>query len=73
MSHSWPNLPVELKLEVLVYGIEEHDLNMENFLSPIIATCNRELVTLALDIYYKHNLFYIEDYGEADLGECAES
>jgi hypothetical protein len=68
--HSWPELPVELKLEVLAYGIIDSSRNMKDFVSPIIATRNRELANLALEVYYKHNRFYLDSCVETDPGAC---
>jgi hypothetical protein len=67
----WPDLLTELKLDVLSkvlsdYGnpnahiqLEGHGVVLHDMLYPIVATRNRELVELAMDVYYKRNIFAI--------------
>jgi hypothetical protein len=72
--HHWPDLPAEIKLEVLanllvdphecwdpVIDAETHRVNLDEilFLSSI-GTRNHDLVTLAQDVYYKRNIFKVE-------------
>jgi hypothetical protein len=63
--HAWPDLSVELKLEVFSYlfifdgeiGQVRHFQYLDGKIDPIIRTNNRELVTLALETYYNQNTF----------------
>jgi hypothetical protein len=68
--HQWPDLPAELKLEVLAKVLsspderdwgnfvtaDSHRENLAKCLFPIIKTRSRELVELAMDVYYKRNV-----------------
>lgn len=68
--HGWLKLPTELKLEVLSHHLTiigeldgaRHLQAMSNEIDAIIRTNNRELVTLALETYYKLNVFYASLY-----------
>ena len=63
--HAWPHLPDELKLEVLGKHLTfpvavkyvHHRHNARVVLSPLIATGCRHFVALALEAYYKNNIF----------------
>jgi len=63
--HPWLRLPVELKLEVLACYVptltrvvsSSHKKYFQGELGVIVATRNRELVTLCLCIYYSKNAF----------------
>jgi hypothetical protein len=87
--HQWPDLPAELKLEVLAKVLSSHNepdwgnfvtadshrVNLAKCLLPIIKTRNRELVLLAMDVYYKRNVFGIQvglndDRTEPAIGIC---
>lgn len=63
--HLWLRLPVELKLEVLACYVptltrvdsNSHKKSFQEELGVIVATRNRDSVTLCLDIYYSKNAF----------------
>ncbi|KAH4020821.1 hypothetical protein HBI46_158360 [Parastagonospora nodorum] len=63
--HPWLRLPVELKLEVLMCYVprlilinsKSHKKYFQEELGVVVATRNRELMTLCLHIYYSMNTF----------------
>ncbi|KAH4601246.1 hypothetical protein HBH82_177220 [Parastagonospora nodorum] len=63
--HGRSRLPAQLKLEILSHHVpvaqeitwSNHREQLRPTLSKIFQTCNRELVTLCLDIYYSMNTF----------------
>ncbi|KAF2106145.1 hypothetical protein BDV96DRAFT_655016 [Lophiotrema nucula] len=68
--HSWSRLPDELKLNILSHHLTApdsvqidrylHRITTKRLLLPLIATRNRELATLARQVYYETNTFIIE-------------
>jgi hypothetical protein len=66
-SRGWPQLPTELKLEILTQyltfeehiDIAKHSEILINTIGPIISTRNTELVRLALETYYNYNVFTV--------------
>lgn len=61
--HSLPDLPTELKLEVLAHALApyKHDRSDADsqFLQPMIQANHNELANLALDVYYGDTIFVI--------------
>jgi hypothetical protein len=79
--HGWPDLPNEIKLEVLAHYLsrtttidaDTHASIVEGDLGQLISTRNRELVACAIDSYYKSNTFrakinfnYVDNTGVND-------
>jgi hypothetical protein len=72
--HDWSGLPEELKLEVLSHNLAfagdidcwKHRDLLQSTLSPLIATRNRHLTSLAEEVYYNSNCFTIDIEEELD-------
>jgi hypothetical protein len=67
LSGVLPHLPDEILINILSHNLahdrdickDTHSIMFQEEMSPIIATRNRRLVKLALDVYYRYNTFVI--------------
>ena len=65
--HGWSRLPDELKVEILAHNLDQtngidsiaHSRLFAEHLTSIIGTRNREFTALALETYYKRNVFKV--------------